>query len=483
MNKMGITEQKKAALDLIETEKERLIEISDTIWQLAEVGMQEYDSAKVHEDYLEENGFTVDRGVAGMPTAFVATYGSGKPVIGLTAEYDALPGISNEVVPYRKPLVEGGPGHGCGHNVFGAACVGAAVGVKEAMNKGNVKGTFKLFGCPAEEMCIGKPFMALAGLFKDLDAVLSWHPGVSNTARGLGSSCAYDSVAFVFHGYSAHGCTPWNGDDALAAAEVMDSTINIMRGYVRPNTTINRTVLDATQFANVLSDRCEVWYVFRNPSREYLTSLRERIIEVGKASANVMKCDVDIKFITGVWPRLPNKTMGDIVYTNMELVGPPKFTDEEKKFAKKLQITVPERGVPLGGFKVALDETLTPPKIPTAAPSGTSDNADVSWHAPMGEFSTTTKPFGTPGHSWQSVASHGSSIAHKGLLVAAKSLALTSIHLMTKSGALEMATKEYRERKRDIEYVTAIPKEVEATLYMHKKYQDEYRKELAALKK
>ena len=478
---MGITLKKQVALDWVETNTEQLAAISDTIWRLAEVPMQEYESAKILEDYLEENGFTVDRGVAGMPTAFIATYGTGKPIIGLTAEYDALPELSNEVVPYRKPLVEGGPGHGCGHNVFGSACVGAAIAVKEAMDKQGVKGTFKLYGTPAEEMDIGKPFMARAGLYNDLDAVLSWHPGASNTTLGAVSTCAYDSIVFVFHGYSTHGCTPWNGDDALAAAEVMDSIINIIRGYVQPGTTINRTVLDATHWASVLSARAEVWYVFRNPSREYLTQLRERIIDVAKAAAKVMNCTVDVNFIAGVWAMLPNKSMGDIIYNNLVLVGSPKFTTDEKEFAKKLQATIPRRMIPPDGFKVALDETLTPPIMPTMAPTFTTDNADVSWHAPMGELRTTCSPVGTPGHSWQKTAAHGSSIAHKGLVVAAKSLALTTIDLLTKREILKMAQKEFKERKGNIEYVPAIPPEVEPTLYMHTKYQDEYRRALATL--
>jgi len=478
---MGITLQKKVASDWVEANKEQLAEISDAIWRLAEVGMQEYESAKILEDYLEENGFTVDRDVADMPTAFVATYGDGKPVIGVTAEYDALPEISNEVVPYRKPLVEGGPGHGCGHNAFGTGCVGAAVAVKEAMDKKGVKGTFKLYGTPAEEMCIGKPFMVRAGLFDDVDAVLSWHPFNFNTVWGMAPTCAYDSIEFVFHGYSSHGCTPWDGDDALAAAEVMDSIINIMRGYVEPNTTINRTVLDATQFANVLSDHSKVWYVFRNPSREYLTRLRERIIEAGKAAAQVMNCEVDVNFITGVWPRLINKSMSDLMYKNLELNGPPQFTNSEKDFAKELQTTYPERIAPHGGFKVALDETITPPKTPMEPPIGTTDNADVSWHAPLSELAITCVPVGCPGHSWQYVASNGSSIAHKGLVVAAKSLAFSAIDLMTNSEALAIVKKEFRERKGDVKYVAAIPEGVEPTLYMHKKYQDEYRRALAAL--
>lgn len=477
---MVMTDEKKRALEQINSNEERLTEISDTIWRLAEVGMQEYESAKVLENFLEENGFKIESGVAGMPTAFVATYGSGSPVIGITAEYDALPEISNEVLPYRKPLVDGGPGHGCGHSAFGAACVGAAVAVKTVMDEKKLKGTLKLFGTPAEEMCIGKPFMARAGLFDDMDAALSWHPGRDNAVR-LGSTCAYDSVVFKFHGYSSHGCTPWNGNDALAAAEVMDSTINIIRGYVEPNTTINRTVLDATQFANVLSDSAEVWYIFRNPSREYLTRLRNWIIEAGEAAAKVMRCKVDVNFITGVWPRLINKSMGEIIQSNMELAGPLKFTDEEKELAKKLQATYPERLIPKGGFKYALNESLSGLEVSTAPPVGTTDNADVSWFAPMCEFSTTTNPYGCPGHSWQSVVSHGSSIAHKGLILAAKTLALTTIHLVTKPEALANTTAEYKERKGKMKYIPAIPVEIEPTLDMHTKYQDEYRRALKIL--
>jgi aminobenzoyl-glutamate utilization protein B len=194
-----------------------------------------------------------------------------------------------------------------------------------------------------------------------------------------------------------------------------------------------------------------------------------------------MNCTVDVNFIAGVWAMLPNKTMGDIIYDNLVLVGSPKFTPEEKAFAKKLQATIPKRVIPQGGFKVALDETLTSPIKPTTAPTFTTDNADVSWHAPMGELRITCSPIGTPGHSWQKTAAHGSSIAHKGLVVAAKSLALTTIDLLTKRDILKMAKKEFKTRKGTIEYIPAIPPEVEPTLYMHTKYQDEYRRALAAL--
>jgi aminobenzoyl-glutamate utilization protein B len=256
----------------------------------------------------------------------------------------------------------------------------------------------------------------------------------------------------------------------------MDSIINIIRGYVEPNTTINKTILDATQFANVLSDHAEAWYVFRNPSRDYLSELRTWIIEAGNYAAKIMRCEVDVKVVTGVWPYLRNISVGEIIDESLKIVEPPKFTKKEKQLAKKLQKTYPKRIIPEGGFNVALDETISDMFFSDAPPVGTTDNADVSWFAPMCEVSIATNPVGCPGHSWQSVVSHGSSISHKGLIVAAKTLALSAIELLINSEALKAATKEYKERKGGKKYIPAIPEDVEPMLNLHKKYQDEYRR-------
>ena len=471
-------DEKKFAWNFLEKNKKKLADLSDKIWLLAEVGMQEYKSSETLIDYLADNDFEIEKGVAKMPTAFVAKYGKGKPVIGIDAEYDALPEISNDTVPYRKPLVDGGPGHGCGHNVFGVGSSGAAVALAKTMEEFNIKGTVKLFGCPAEEMCIGKAYMARGGVYDGTDAVLTWHPSARNTVS-YSPSNAYDSVRFVFKGISSHGNQPWNGRDALAAVEMMDQMMNVMRGYFQHNTTMNRAILDSSKFATVLSNRAEVWYVFRNPSREYANVLRDYVYKAAQGASNLTECPVEIQFITGVYPRLPNEYLAKLQYSNLESVGPPKFTDKEKEFAAKLQETYPSHMGYVGGGQaigVFLDETLTPPRGHRFGDyMGTSDEGDVSWVAPLVSLGTACHPIGCPGHSWQKVAAVGTTIAHKGLLVASKTIAATGIGLLLEPEHLKKARSEFDERRAGRIYKSVIPPEIDPILDWHKEYQDEYR--------
>lgn len=471
-------EEKKYAWKVLDDIKKELSIFSDTIWLYAEVGMQEYESSQLLIDFLEKNGFKIIQGVAKIPTAFVAEYGTGKPVIGIDAEYDALPEISNKTIPEREPIIDGGPGHGCGHNAFGVGSSAAAVALAKTMEEFDFKGKIKLFGCPAEEMCIGKAYMVRAGVYDGTDAVLTWHPGARNTVRYAPSN-AYDSIRFVFNGISSHGNQPWNGRDALAAVEMMDQMMNVMRGYFQHNTTMNRAILDSSKFATVLSNRAEVWYVFRNPSREYANVLREYVKKAAKGASDLTECPVEMEFITGVYPRLPNEYLAKVQYSNLEAVGAPKFTEKEKEFAKKLQETYPAHMGYVGGGQaegVHLDETLMPPRGHRFGDyMGTSDEGDVSWVAPLVSLSTACHPIGCPGHSWQKVAAVGTSIAHKGLLIASKTLAGTGIDLFLKKEHLKNALSEFENAKAGRVYESVIPADVDPKLDWHTEYQNEYR--------
>ena len=481
--KCCILDEKKFAWEFLDKKKEELAKLSDRIWLLAEVGMQEYESSKILMDFLANNGFRISQGVAKIPTAFVAEYGSGKPLIGINAEYDALPEISNETVPHQKSIVEGGPGHGCGHNAFGVGSSGAAVALAKTIEEYGHKGTVKLFGCPAEEMCIGKAYMARAGVYDGTDVVLTWHPGAINTVRYAPSN-AYDSIRFLFHGISSHGNQPWNGRDALAAVEMMDQMINVMRGYFQHNTTMNRAILDSSKFATVLSNKAEVWYVFRNPSREYTNVLRDYVYKAAKGAAELTECPFETEFITGIYPRLPNKYLAQVQYGNLEKVGPPTFNTKEKEFANKLQETYPSHMGYVGGGKaenIMLDETLTLPRGHKFGDyMGTSDEGDVSWIAPMVSLSTACHPIGCPGHSWQKVAAVGTSIAHKGLLTASKTIVGTGIDLITNPEHLKLAWNEFKEALAGRKYVSVIPPEIDPKLDWHTAYQDKYREAMSS---
>ncbi len=466
---------KEKAWNWIEKNQKRIIEICDTIWEYAELGLMEHKSSKLLANELERHGFKVERGVAGMPTAFVATWGSGHPVIGVMGEYDALPGISQKPVPYQDPLVEGAPGHGCGHNIHGVSGMAGAVAVKAAMEEAGLPGTVKFFGTPAEENYDGKVFMVRAGLFNDVDAVLSHHPSSVNTT-GLGSSNAVNNVKFHFYGKSSHAAgSPEQGRSALDAVELMNIGVNFLREHIIEKARIHYVIEAGGSQPNVVPDYARSWYYVRSPERDQVDPLYDRILKIAEGATLMTETTLKVEFLGGCYNLLPNKALSDVVLANMREIGPPKFTEEELEFARKIGETVPKeqkrdslRKIEFPNWEKYMDVDLVSEVIDPwdegKVMAGSTDVSDVSWKIPTLEFGTTTFVLGAPGHSWQAVACSGMSIGHKSLLFAAKTIAGAALDLITKPELLKKTQDEFKERLIGRTYKCPIPEDIQPPL-------------------
>ncbi|RLE96171.1 MAG: amidohydrolase [Thermoprotei archaeon] len=461
---------KESAFEWIEKNRERLIRISDTIWEYAELGLREYKSSKLLADELEKHGFKVERGVAGMPTAFVATWGSGKPVIGIMGEYDALPGLSQKVVPRREPLKPGAPGHGCGHNIHGTSGMAAAIAVKVAMEKHGLEGTVKFFGCPAEENFSGKVFMVRDGVFDGVDAVLSHHPSSMNAAT-LKSSLAINSARFHFYGKAAHaGGSPEEGRSALDAVELMNVGVNYLREHIIQDARIHYVIEKGGEQPNIVPEYARSWYYVRAPERDQVEYIYEWVVDIAKGAALMTRTRVEVEFLEGIYNLIPNRTLAELVVSNMREIGLPEYSEEDLKFAKEIAKTIPKEskinqlrksGRP-GWERLVdklMDDEVPDPWGEGEVSHGSTDVADVSWQAPTLEFSTAAWVLGTPGHSWQAVAQSAAGTGHKSLIFASKVLAASVLDLLTNPGLLEKAKQEHRKRLKGRKYVSPIPPE------------------------
>lgn len=461
---------KESAFEWIEKNRERLIHISDTIWEYAELGLREYKSSKLLADELEKHGFKVERGVAGMPTTFVATWGSGKPVIGIMGEYDALPGLSQKVVPWREPLKPGAPGHGCGHNIHGTSGMAAAIAVKVAMEKHGLGGTVKFFGCPAEENFSGKVFMVRDGVFDGVDAVLSHHPSSMNAAT-LKSSLAINSARFHFYGKAAHaGGSPEEGRSALDAVELMNVGVNYLREHIIQDARIHYVIEKGGEQPNIVPEYARSWYYVRAPERDQVEYIYDWVVDIAKGAALMTRTRVEVEFLEGIYNLIPNRTLAELVVSNMREIGLPEYSEEDLKFAKEIAKTIPREskinqlrksGRP--GWERLIDK-LMDDEVPDPwgegeVSHGSTDVADVSWQAPTLEFSTAAWVLGTPGHSWQAVAQSAAGTGHKSLIFASKVLAASVLDLLTNPGLLEKAKQEHRKRLKGRKYVSPIPPE------------------------
>jgi len=435
----------------IEAHKKDLISISDEIWAKAETAFEEYDSSKILSDYAENNGFTVEKGVAGMPTAFVATYGSGKPVIGILGEFDALPGISQKAAPQKEPLKAGAAGHGCGHNLFGAASLGAAIAIKELIEKGKIQGTIKFFGTPSEEKYFGKIWMVKAGLWDDVDVNMSWHPHAS-TESDVQSSLALIDFKVEFFGQAAHAAAdPWNGRSASDALELYTSGINYYREHVKPSVRMHYHIQDAGLVVNVVPDYSRLWVRIRDSKRSGMLPVYERVMKMAEGAAIMANVDYKISLISGIYEVLVNRTGGEVLQNNLELLGPIVYTEDEIAFGKKIQEVTDKP-------QLGLDSDIKPLKETRKNPGGGStDVGDVSWNVPNINLRITTAPIDTPWHSWAVVACGGMSIGHKGLVHAAKAMAMTMYDLYKDPKTVQKIKEEYLERKGDEVYKAMIP--------------------------
>jgi aminobenzoyl-glutamate utilization protein B len=447
-----LTPEKETALAAIEALRPEIMDMSMELWDFAEIALREHQSAEYLANVLEAEGFSVERGVAGMPTAFVASFGSGSPRIGILAEYDALPNIGNAIVPEKAPREDGYPhGQGCGHNLFGAGSVAAAIAVKRTMEEHGIQGTIRLYGTPAEETVVGKVYMAKAGLFDDLDAAFDWHPGLDTGVRNS-SGQAMNNFEVEFFGQAAHAAAdPWNGRSALDAVEMMDFGANLMREHVKPSARIHYVIPSGGEAPNVVPEYAKVWYYVRDTARAPVEEYYDWLLNIAKGAALATRTEYKVTLITGVHELLLNRPLQEAMQTNLEAVGPPQFTEEDQEFARSLQsfIGIEEKG---------LNDEIKPLKDDPEPPGGGStDVAEVSWITPEAGLSVTTAAAGIPWHSWATTASHGTPGSVKGAVVAAKVLALTGIDVMTNPDLLARAQAYFQEKTGGKPYVSPVP--------------------------
>lgn len=443
---------KKEAIEATDKLKPVIDEMAIGLWQYSETALREHKSAELLIAKLENAGFRIERGVAGMPTAFVASYGHGVPVIGILAEFDALPGVGNEPVPEKKPRFDGvTSGHGCGHNLFGAGSVGGALALKEVMAQNNLKGTIKLFGTPAEETVVGKVYMARAGLFNGLDAVLEWHPGTENAVRNQPGR-AMNNFEVEYFGQAAHASAdPWNGRSALDAVEMMNFGVNLMREHIMPTTRIHYVIPNAGEAPNVVPEYAKVWYYVRDINREEVKKYYNRILKIATGAALATGTTHEVFLITGVHEYLLNRPLQEALQANLELVGAPKFAEDEQVFARALQkfVSKEEKGI---------SEEIKPLADKPESPSGGStDVAEVSWITPTAGFNVATAAQEIPWHSWATTACHGTAAGRKGALIAAKIIAATGIDLLTQPKLIEKAKQFFETTTNGKPYQSPLP--------------------------
>ena len=449
-------ETHKTAIADVESRSDELKSVNKSIWEFAEVGLQEHKSSKLLVSKLKENGFEVKHGVSGMPTAFVASYGSGKPIIGILAEYDALPGMSQKAEPVRTPFKEGAAGHACGHSGLGTGALGGVLAVKAAMEKHNLKGTIRLYGTPAEETVIGKVYMLLDGQFDDLDICLHWHPS-TKTGAWAGSSKAIVSVKFTFDGISAHAAgNPEKGRSALDAVELMNVGVNYMREHLKEDARLHYVITDGGGAPNVVPPRATVWYFIRADSHEDVEYQYKWVNDIAKGAALMTRTKLSVQIDTDCHELISNAPLSEKIHANLLRIGPPKFTDEERAFARRIQQPLIEE---FGAeFKQAIEDQVQPLEEGYKTSKGSTDVGDISWYVPTGGFRTSCMAAESPGHSWQNVACIGSSIGEKGILYGAKVMAVTAIDLLEDPDLVKAAKADWKERMADRKYTTLIPK-------------------------
>lgn len=435
-----IDKEKQQVIKSLDGKSEYYAAIAKEIWNFAEVGFQEEQSATLLQAELVRAGFKLQKGVAGMPTAFVATFGSGKPVIGILGEYDALPGLSQEAfTPERKIKEEGAPGHGCGHNLFGTGSLAAAIELKEWLVKNKRQGTLMFFGTPAEEAGDAKVFMVREGLFNEVDAVISWHAGDRNSA-GPSTNLATKSGFFRFYGVASHAAAaPERGRSALDGVEAMNYMVNLMREHTTEPTRIHYVISSGGEAPNVVPAFAEVEYLVRHRDREEVRALWDRVVKAAEGAALGTGTTVKVQVIGGTFDRLPNETLAMAMHKNLETVGGVVYNEEEMAFAKKLSETF--------GVKASLDQAKEIQPFKYSHTNASADTGDVSWTVPTTAMTAATYVPGTPGHSWQAVSCTGSTIGFKGMMVAAKTLALTGMDLFTNQELLQKAKQEFNQKR------------------------------------
>src|SRR5262245_7866125 len=453
-----------AVLDAIDAARERSGRLAHELWNLAEVGYLEEQSCALLAGELERAGFTVQRGVAGMPTAFVASFGSGKPVLGVLGEFDALPGMSQAAEPrmgpakkedpppgarQQKELRSGDAGHACGHNLFGTGSLAAVIAVKDWMSAHRTGGTLRYYGTPAEEGGGGKLYMVRAGLFDDVDAVLAWHPADRNDPSDP-TSLAAIGADFTFHGIAAHASVaPDKGRSALDGLEALDYMVNMMREHVPSDARIHYIITNGGKAPNIVPDTAAASYLVRHPKLDVLDDIWARVLKAAEGAAMGTGTTMEWKLVSFYYPLLGNAYLSGLQTKNMQRVGGVRYTEEERRFAEELAKSLPPGGLPIGS-----QEGISPPDA--VAGRGSTDVGDVSWVVPTTQFFAATWVPGTPPHTWQAVAASGTTIGEKGMLVAAKTLALTLLDLLSDPTHVQKARAEFEQSRGGKRYESRI---------------------------
>ncbi|MEM7486669.1 MAG: amidohydrolase [Bacteroidota bacterium] len=438
------------ALKSLDTKAKQYEDIALEIWNLAEMGYMEIESAALLQKTLSDQGFSIKKGVAGIPTAFTAEYGSGYPIIAILGEYDALPGLSQQAVPEKKSA-DKAAGHACGHHLFGTGSTAATIAVKDWLKSSNTSGTIRFYGCPAEEGGSGKVYMVREGLFDDVDVALHWHPSSQNAASA-GAALANKSAKFRFYGTSAHAAgAPEMGRSALDGVEAMNAMVNMMREHVPQEARIHYVITDGGKAPNVVPNFAEVYYYARHNKRDVVIDIFDRMVKAAEGAALGTGTTMDYEMIGGTHELLPNLVLQKIMHDNLSEIGGITYSDEEKVFADKISLSL--------GYK-ELDmnraENVQPYKEEARA-YGSTDVGDVSYTVPTVGMGAATWVPGTPAHSWQAVAAGGTSIGTKGMMVAAKTLTLTAMDLFKNPKTVEDAKAELEKRRgKDFKYTPLL---------------------------
>ena len=460
---------------LVDKYQDDVVRINDTVWGYAEAGMKEYKTAKFYEEFFAEKGFQVESGLADMPTAFVASWGEGHPIVGFLAEFDALPTLSQEAAcAVKTPVVEGAYGHGCGHNSLGAGAAGAALAFRDYLEQNGMQGTVRFYGCPAEEYGSGKIYMARAGLFEDADICLTWHPGAMNQVT-TSSSLANISVMFEFHGVSAHAAgNPHLGRSALDACELMNVGVNYLREHIIPEARVHYAYKNAGGIApNVVHDHAVIHYFIRAPKMSQAPEIYERVKDIAEGAAKMTGTTHEVHLKEAIYDYNPNRTLEKVMQEAFEEIGAPAFDEADFELARKFRATYTkgdldsvQSGLVRNGYPadaIGPDEVLHTRVLPYVpidrAMPGSTDVGDASYCAPTAQCSVATEALGTPGHSWQITAQSCSPLASKGAVVAAKVMALTAAKAIAQPELLEKAKAELV-RTTGGKYVSAMPPEI-----------------------
>lgn len=458
-DKTGVRPLKDATSKSLDAGASSYNDIAMRIWNFAEVGYKEEKSSSLLASTLESSGFKVQRAVAGLPTAFVATYGSGEPVIGILAEFDALPGLSQAAVPERKSVSGQDAGHGCGHHLFGTASVAAGIELKRLMESGKLKGTIKVFGTPAEEGGSGKVFMVRAGLFKGVSAVLHWHPGDRNEVI-MSSALANKSAKFRFYGVSAHAAAaPEKGRSALDGVEALNYMVNMMREHAPAEARIHYVITNGGRAPNVIPDFAEVYYYVRHPRRDQTVAIFDRIVKAAEGAALGTETRTDYEIIGGTHDLLINRTLAEVMYENLRTVGGIAYSQDDSNFAEKIQTSLSQPPPVASAFAVV------PLKKEVDVWSASTDVGDVSYTTPTVGLRAATWVPGTAPHTWQAVAAGGTQIGMKGMMVAAKVMSWTAIDLLSDANIIRNATAEFKQSVGDYQYKALLGDKAPALNY------------------